>query len=214
METVNRIMSQHYTGFSVYADTRVNYSKYNKVLKDDLGQILRYIAKPAVSLDKIEMRENGKNILYKGRYHKGKKRNFEIFDPIDFIAAVTSHVPNRGQKYINYYGWYSNKSRGLRKKNEADDANTDSNGLVIEESTNNQRKFSKTWAMLIKKVWEIDPMECPKCKSRMKVTEILVNEYVVNKTLEEYGIKTDNAERAPPLELADEVDAILCEEGN
>lgn len=39
-----------------------------------------------------------------------------IFDPLDFLAAVTSHIPNKGQQMVRYFGYYSNKSRGLRKK--------------------------------------------------------------------------------------------------
>ena len=30
-------------------------------------------------------------------------------------------------------------------------------------------RASQTWAMLIKRVYEIDPLECPKCGGEMKV---------------------------------------------
>jgi len=41
----------------------------------------------------------------------GTSRNFQVFDPLDFIAEVTQHVPNKGEHLVRYYGWYSNKSR-------------------------------------------------------------------------------------------------------
>jgi hypothetical protein len=47
---------------------------------------------------------------------QGIPRNFEVFDPLDFLAEVTQHIPNKGEHQIRYYGWYSNKSRGLRGK--------------------------------------------------------------------------------------------------
>jgi len=46
----------------------------------------------------------------------GIPRNFEVFDPLDFLAEVTQHIPNKGEHQIKYYGFYSNKSRGLREK--------------------------------------------------------------------------------------------------
>jgi hypothetical protein len=46
----------------------------------------------------------------------GIPRNFEVFDPLDFLAEVTQHIPNKGEHQIRYYGWYSNRNRGLREK--------------------------------------------------------------------------------------------------
>lgn len=46
------------------------------------------------------------------------KRNFQVFDPIDILAEVTQHIPDRGEHLIRYYSWYSNKSRGLRAKSQ------------------------------------------------------------------------------------------------
>ena len=37
-----------------------------------------------------------------------------FFDPL--------HIPNRGKQMVRYYGYYSNKSRGIRKKVGKDDA--------------------------------------------------------------------------------------------
>ena len=44
----------------------------------------------------------------------GPARNFQVFDPLDFLAEVTQHIPAPGEHLIRYYGWYSNKTRGQR----------------------------------------------------------------------------------------------------
>jgi len=44
------------------------------------------------------------------------RRNFPILDPLDFLAEFTQHIPPTGAHLIRYYGWYSNKARGLRRK--------------------------------------------------------------------------------------------------
>ena len=47
---------------------------------------------------------------------EGANRNFEIFDPLDCLAAVTSHIPNRGEHLVRYYGYYSSVQRGRRRR--------------------------------------------------------------------------------------------------
>ncbi|MBM3836270.1 MAG: hypothetical protein FJ403_24050, partial [Verrucomicrobia bacterium] len=42
----------------------------------------------------------------------GPSRNFQVFDPLDFLAEVTQHIPDPGSHLVRYYGGYSNKTRG------------------------------------------------------------------------------------------------------
>jgi hypothetical protein len=53
----------------------------------------------------------------------GPKRNFQVLEPLEFIAEFTQHRPSlrsgtrpKGAHLIRYYGWYSNKARGMRRK--------------------------------------------------------------------------------------------------
>ena len=48
---------------------------------------------------------------------------------------------------VRYYGFYSNKSRGLRKKTGTDDAVP-----ALIESEVSSKKFRKNWARLIQKI--------------------------------------------------------------
>ncbi len=45
----------------------------------------------------------------------GVARNFQVFDPLDFIAELTQYVPDPRKHLVRYFGWYSNKSRGMRQ---------------------------------------------------------------------------------------------------
>ena len=36
----------------------------------------------------------------------------EMMDYLEFIARVTSHIPDKGQVMVRYYGLYSNAHRG------------------------------------------------------------------------------------------------------
>ena len=46
----------------------------------------------------------------------GTKRNFQVLSALEFLAEFTQHIPPKGAHLIRYYGWYSNKSRGMRRK--------------------------------------------------------------------------------------------------
>jgi hypothetical protein len=51
------------------------------------------------------------------RYGKGAEEQ-ERMDYLEFIARVTSHIPDKGQVTVRYYGLYANAHRGKVRKRE------------------------------------------------------------------------------------------------
>jgi hypothetical protein len=46
------------------------------------------------------------------------KREWKTWrDTFDWLAQLTTHIPNRGEQMVRYYGYYSNKPGGIRRKN-------------------------------------------------------------------------------------------------
>ncbi len=54
-------------------------------------------------------------------YQSKDGKETKVFDALEWLAAMCSHVPNKGEQMARYYGFYSNVSRGKRKKTDADD---------------------------------------------------------------------------------------------
>ena len=100
----------------------------------------------------------------------GPKRNFQIFDSLDFLAEVTQHIPDPGEHLVRYYGFYSNKSRGLRTKGQARAAPASDQKSAWAPSAKQARK---RWAALIKQVYEIDPLSCTRCGAEMKIISFI-----------------------------------------
>ena len=126
----------------------------------------------------------------------GAKRNFQILSPLDFLAEFTQHIPPKGSHIVRYYGFYSNKNRGMRKKTaKAAKQPSQGNACVLPPTP-----CSQTWAMLIKKVYEIDPMACPRCGGEMKVVSFLnpPQREVIEKILHHCGLWKASAPRGPP----------------
>ena len=63
---------------------------------------------------------------------------------------------------------------------------------------------SKTWRECIKRVWEADPLACPKCGGEMKIISFIYKRTVIKKILDHLGVYKENKnQRAPPLPKID-----------
>jgi len=87
------------------------------------------------------------------------KRNFHILSPLDFLAEFMQHILPKGSHLFRYYGWHSNKSRGMRKKAEASDELSSEAVSSAVAATGS----SQAWAIFIKRTYEVDPLCCPEC---------------------------------------------------
>jgi len=105
---------------------------------------------------------------------------------------MASHVPNKAEQMVRYYGFYSNVSRGKRKNQDQDD-------LIpsILEPDGSSNEYRKNWARLIQKIYEVDPLTCPKCSGKMKVISVIEDEDVIKKILKHLGL-WDQKARPPP----------------
>ena len=132
----------------------------------------------------------------------GVPRNFQILPPLDFLAEFTQHIPAKGSHLIRYYGWYSNKSRGMRKQVEAE-ASAEASSEDTAATGSRQ-----SWAMLIKRVYEVDPLCCPECGGQMQVVSFIEPPQadVIEAILKHCGLWQASAPRAAP-----DVDGLVVE---
>jgi hypothetical protein len=109
-------------------------------------------------------------IIYRSRLNAKINRNFEVFKPTDFIAAITQHIPDKGVQMVRYYGWYSNKSRGVRQRGLPPELVVSKPGISPPPPA---KLPSKKWRDVIRKVWHTDPLRCPRCGESMRVIAII-----------------------------------------
>jgi len=89
---------------------------------------------------------------------------------------MCSHVPNRGEQMARYYGYYSNVLRGKRQKE-----NQDGHISYILEQGGSKKEYRKNWARLIQKIYEVDPLTCPKCQGQMRIISFIEDEEVIKR---------------------------------
>ena len=158
-EIVANIRSWQHSGFSVNQSVRVEPKD-----TEGLQRLIQYFLRcPFSQARMIEVTGEGK-VIYKtgnnrlGRFPEtasedllaGPKRNFQIFDPLDFLAEVTQHIPDAGDHLIRYYGFYSNKSRGLRAKGQGETSPPAAQNWA---SAPGAKQARRRWAALIKQVY-------------------------------------------------------------
>jgi hypothetical protein len=137
--------------------------------------LAHYIIRNAFSLEKLKYYEKTESVIYHSKMTHGKnKKNFELFSPLEFIAAITQHIPEQSFQLVRYYGWYSNRMRGDRKKQQESDnedcSDQGADDTVIEIRSYRPKRIPQLlWRACIKKVWEVDPLSCPKCAGEMKI---------------------------------------------
>jgi len=102
-------------------------------------------------------------------------------DYLEFIARVTSHIPDKGQVTVRYYGLHANDHRGKVRKA----------GLVVVPLLITEKELRllpfKGWAGMILKVYKVDAMVRPQCDQIVTIPGILPYTYVY------LGIPRDNS---------------------
>jgi hypothetical protein len=84
--------------------------------KADLEDLAQYILRNPFSVEKTTLESPTDLVIYRSRLNAKINRNFEVFTSTDFLAAITQHIPDQGAQMVRYYGWYSNKMRGVRER--------------------------------------------------------------------------------------------------
>ena len=190
-DRVRLLHSWKHSGFNVHHGESV--PPENKAL---LEQLTQYILRNPFSVEKMTLLAPKDTVMYRSRLNPKINRNFEIFTPTDFLAAITQHIPDKSAQMIRYYGWYSNKMRGQR--------HMAANGGIAAEPLRPAstppppaKLPSRKWRDVILKVWHTDPLQCPHCQNRMRVIAVIEQAGVIEKILRHKGLWCGTPRVAP-----------------
>ncbi|MBU0699054.1 MAG: transposase, partial [Proteobacteria bacterium] len=189
-----------HTGFNGYCGPRI--LPWHKKSMENLA---RYIIRASFSQERMTyLRESGQ-VEYRSkacpRPRLGNGKQTKVFDALEWIAAMCSHVPNKSEQMVRYYGHYSNVNRSRCKK-----AQTGDQIPYILEPELSPKEFRKNWARLIQKIYEVDPLVCSRCQGSMRVIAFIENEDVIKKILKHLGMwevkrKPRPKANAPPIDV-------------
>jgi hypothetical protein len=173
-EMVRMLSAWRHSGFNVFCGNRISP-------KDDsaMDNIARYIIRASFSQERMQYLEQDGTVVYTAK----DKKTSKSFPALEWLAAMCSHIPNRGEQMVRYYGYYSNVARGKRKEKGTDDVIP-----CILEPDGDVKALRKGWARLIQKIYEVDPLVCPKCKGTMRIISFIEDAQVIRDILTHLGL--------------------------
>jgi hypothetical protein len=108
-----------------------------------------------------------------------------------------------------WQGFYSNVSRGKRKKQNQDELIPSILEPVEDpdfSGDGSSKEYRRNWSRLIQKIYEVNPLICPKCQGLMKILSFIDSPEVIKKILKHLGLwkvkpRPPPKTNAPPVDM-------------
>ncbi len=115
---IENMFNWRHSGFNIYCGNAI--WPHNE---EGLENLARYIIRTSFSQERMayitanDASDGISEIIYQSKDETSTK----TFEALDRLAQLVTHIPNKGEQMARYCRFYSNKSRGLRKKAGTDD---------------------------------------------------------------------------------------------
>ena len=184
-----QIMSQEHSGFGVWFGEEFSAQSSDYF-------VARYIERGPVSLERLSISNNQVCYLTKS----GEEHRFEA---LDFLALMTSHIANKWEQTTRYYGKYSSRVRYRERvaREQLVPSPVVEDLSDFDEAPEPKSKASRSWAAAMKQVFEFNPLECPNCKSEMKIVACIHDSAEIAKICKSLGIPPATAPPALPKSM-------------
>ena len=144
-------------------------------------RLARYRARNPAALERLEYLASAREVRYRSDKTDGPTAGTETVDPLEFLARLTAHIPNKHQVMTRYYGYYANRVRGARRRREPPVGEPT---LVTEPVPLTFREARRRWAELLRHIFEVDPLRCPACGSEMRIVAFITQRAVIDRILD------------------------------
>lgn len=196
-ERVELLTSWRHSGFSVHHAVTLAAGDHQAV-----EALTRYMMRPPVSLARLKLLPGEHEVLHfpKGSGDDPGSAKPERIDAMDYVARVLAQIPPPRKHLVRYHGRYSNAARGKRRGAVAGQASTTEAecGDPAEAPAPAVSAARKRWADLLRRVYEVDPLVCPRCASTMRVVSFITQPHVIKRILEHLRRAQTRARPPPP----------------
>jgi hypothetical protein len=110
-----------------------------------------------------------------------------VIDPLPQIIQIPDPVAFRNEQSLSVRGALGDPYLVPGILSPAKQ-NQDEQIPCILESDESSKERRKNWARLIQKIYEVDPLTCPKCSGKMKVISVIEEQDVIKKILKHLGL--------------------------
>jgi hypothetical protein len=174
-----------------------------------LERLCRYAARPPVASKRLSRREDGR-LVYKLRHRWRDGTTHVVFEPLELLEKLAALVPPPRVNLVRYHGILAPAARFRSRVvpftsvagpeapegESASGSQVSGSGLApIDESSAKPRPRNYSWAELMRRVFEVDVLECPECGSTMRILAAIHPPAASRAILDCLGLPS----RAPPI---------------
>jgi RNase P protein component len=184
------------SGFSLHAGVATKAHE-----RDRLERLCRYIARPALSEERLSTNVRGE-IIYKLKKPWDDGTTAVKFTPMELMEKLAALVPRPRVHLTRFHGvlapHYKFRKQIVPKKPEL----SQPLALVQPDQIPKPGPKRMSWARLLKRVFNIDISICPKCQGRMRILAAIEDPKIIRKILDHLGIPSSPPQlglpRGPP----------------
>ena len=185
-----------------------------------LERLARYCARAPIAMDRLER-------LVEGRLRYRFKRPWRdgathiVMEPMELLEKLSALVPAPRSHLVRYSGVLAPASKwrprivpepppaipstippGAAQTTPRSPTDSTPTPAATAQEALQPGPFrhgrNYTWPELMKRVWELDVLECPRCRGRMKIVAAIHSPIAIPKILDSMGLPS----RAPPIAAA------------
>jgi hypothetical protein len=191
--TANKGLVAKNSGFSLHAGVATKAHE-----RDRLEKVCRYIARPAVSEERLSTNDQG-NVIYRFKKPWDDGTTALKLTPMELMERLVALVPRPRVHLTRYHGvlgpHYKHRKQIVPKPPELKVVGQDQDNIDPKQL---ELKKNIPWARLLARVFNIDVETCIKCGGNMKIIAAIEDPKVIRKILEHMGLAT----KPPPLHPA------------
>jgi hypothetical protein len=187
-------------GFNLHADVRVAAHD-----RDALERLGRYIARPAISHDRLSRNPDGDVVLtFKRPWDDGTTAH--VLTPLEFIARLAAIVPRPRRHLLHFHGVFAPAARLRARVVPAPAPTPDRRPLLPASVLVPRRSPWIPWSDLLWRVFEVDGRACPSCGRPMVVHAVVRGAWATRRVLASLARPSTAPRllraRAPPVATA------------
>jgi hypothetical protein len=186
-------------GFNVHANTSARAHDRKR-----LEVLVKYLARPPIAHDRLSKLPDGRLALqFKQPWKDGTTH--VVFTAQELIEKLIPLIPRPRAHVIRYHGILGPAAKDRNKivpRSGPVQYGRETSQPKLHEIDASPRLNRLPWAVLLKRVFLVDILECPKCKGRMEILAVVTKPASVRRFLEGMGLPSNapraHAARPPP----------------
>jgi len=189
-------------GFSLHANVHIAAGH-----PGGLELLARYGARPPLALSRLSTLPDGR-VLYRFKRALHNGTTHLALAPVEFLRKLAALVPPPRLHLVRYHGVFAPnaklRSEVVPRKALVDPIRVDQPEVPAPQTR--QRRLD--WAALLRRVFAVDVLQCPRCDGRMKIVAFITDSTVAQRILSHLHLPVHDPAprpaRAPPLPTAED----------